>query len=131
MERRCAPTRFDLDTLDAEQELENAAAFARSYDPEAAWTASCRAMEAAERTDDPSLRADAELAAARFAEQERAFRESVERRMRLHEENEMRSAGAGADEQMEAMRREPGVVERMVEAIRGAFSAPRRARTSP
>ncbi len=129
MERRCAPTRFNPDVLDPQEELEHAAAFARSHDPEAAWTASCRALEAAARMNDPALRAEAELAAARFAAQERAFRASVEQRRQLHERNELRSLGVEAP--VRAAPSKPGAIERMVDAIRGAFSAPGRARTSP
>lgn len=128
MERRCAPTRFNPDELDPKRELEHAASFARSHDPEAAWTASCRALEAAARMNDPSLRAEAELAAERFAEQERAFRESVERRMKEHERNELRFAWADAEPPPAAPSREPGIAHRIVDAIRSAFSAPARAR---
>lgn len=132
MERRSAPTRSSSEVLDPRDELEHAASFARSFDPEAAWTASRRAIEAAERIHDPSLLADAELAEGRFAEQERAFRESVEQRMKLHEQNEMRvvvhdDESAGAEPRPP---REPGLIDRVVDRIRAAFSAPRRARTS-
>lgn len=130
MPRKSETSRFDSTVLDPQQELELAAAFARSEDTEGAWTASQRAQDAAERIHDPSLRADAELAAQRFEAQEHAFRASVERRMKEHEANELKFARADlvAAEADRTPPRPPGLLARIVDAIRGAFSAPARVR---
>ncbi len=129
----CAPSQFDPESLDPREALAQAEQFARSFDPDAAWTTSCRALEAAKQAADPVLRAEAELAVLRFAEQARAARESVERRSMLHQANELRRAGAipPAREAAPPPHREPGLFERIADGIRGAFSAPRRAKPAP
>lgn len=129
----CPPSQFEHESLDPRETLEQAEQFARSFDADAAWTKSCRALEAAKQAADPALRAAAELAVVRFAEQARTAREDVERRMMLHQANELRGAGAvpPAPEAAPRPRREPGHFERIAHGIRAAFSAPRRAKPAP
>jgi hypothetical protein len=72
-------------------ELERAEALARSHDDEAAVTAARRVRLIAERTSDPALLEDAQLAIERFERGAREWRHSVERRQVLHERNEEKS----------------------------------------
>lgn len=128
--RRCTESRSAPEILDPRRELENAAQFSRSFDPGGAWTASCRAIEAARRMGDPGLAQEAELAAARFAERERAWHAEVEQRMRAHEANEWRSVQPIAEPPPPRAPSQKGPLARIGEAVRAVFSSPRAARSA-